>query len=92
MQNLTDARRTEIVENVEIKLEDLIATDVEMAITVSHAGYIRRTPMDVYRHQSRGGEGESARKRAMRISSSTFSWPRRTATFCCSAPRAACTG
>ena len=57
-----DARRTEIVENVEeIKLEDLIA-DVEMAITVSHAGYIKRTPVDVYRHQSRGGKGRIGAK------------------------------
>ena len=52
-----DPRRTEIVENVEeIKLEDLIA-DTDMAITVSHAGYVKRTPVDVYRHQSRGGKG-----------------------------------
>src|SRR6202166_5151754 len=57
-----DPRRTEIVENVEeIKLEDLIA-DVEMAITVSHAGYIKRTPVDVYRHQSRGGKGRIGAK------------------------------
>jgi DNA gyrase subunit A len=40
----------------EIKLEDLIA-DVDMAITISHAGYMKRTPVDVYRHQSRGGKG-----------------------------------
>jgi DNA gyrase subunit A len=52
-----DDRRTQIVDQVdEIKLEDLIA-DVDMAITVSHAGYIKRTPVDVYRHQSRGGKG-----------------------------------
>ena len=52
-----DDRRTQIVDNVEeIKLEDLIA-DVDMAITVSHAGYIKRTPVDLYRHQSRGGKG-----------------------------------
>jgi len=38
------------------KVEDLIA-DVDMAITISHAGYIKRTPVDVYRHQSRGGKG-----------------------------------
>ena len=56
-KDYADPRRTEIVENVEeIKLEDLIA-DVDMAITVSHAGYIKRTPVDVYRHQSRGGKG-----------------------------------
>jgi len=52
-----DARRTQIVDAVdEIKVEDLIA-DTDMAITISHAGYIKRTPVDVYRHQSRGGKG-----------------------------------
>ncbi|HWF12705.1 MAG TPA: DNA gyrase subunit A [Candidatus Acidoferrales bacterium] len=61
-KDYADARRTEIVGNVEeIKLEDLIA-DVEMAITVSHAGYIKRTPVDVYRHQSRGGKGRIGAK------------------------------
>jgi DNA gyrase subunit A len=52
-----DDRRTQIVDKVdEIKLEDLIA-DTEMLITVSHAGYIKRTSADTYRHQSRGGKG-----------------------------------
>ena len=52
-----DDRRTQIVDRVEeIKLEDLIK-DEEMAITVSHAGYIKRTPVETYRHQSRGGKG-----------------------------------
>ncbi len=52
-----DARRTQIVDAVdEIKVEDLIA-DTDMAITISHAGYIKRTSVDVYRHQSRGGKG-----------------------------------
>ena len=61
-KDYADARRTEIVGNVEeIKLEDLIA-DVDMAITVSHAGYIKRTPVDVYRHQSRGGKGRIGAK------------------------------
>ncbi len=61
-KDYADPRRTEIVGNVEeIKLEDLIA-DVEMAITVSHAGYIKRTPVDVYRHQSRGGKGRIGAK------------------------------
>jgi DNA gyrase subunit A len=61
-KDYADPRRTEIVENVEeIKLEDLIA-DVEMAITVSHAGYIKRTSVDVYRHQSRGGKGRIGAK------------------------------
>src|SRR5262249_22981134 len=40
-----DERRTQIVDKVdEIKLEDLIA-DTDMLITVSHAGYIKRTPV-----------------------------------------------
>src|SRR5579883_3049972 len=52
-----DGRRTQIVDAVEeIKVEDLIA-DTDMAITISHAGYIKRTSVDVYRHQSRGGKG-----------------------------------
>ncbi|MGH6831830.1 MAG: DNA gyrase/topoisomerase IV subunit A, partial [Methyloceanibacter sp.] len=46
--NYGDERRTQIVEKIEeIKLEDLIA-DVDMAITVSHAGYVKRTPVDIY--------------------------------------------
>ncbi|MFZ0640394.1 MAG: DNA gyrase subunit A [Candidatus Acidiferrales bacterium] len=56
-KSYSDERRTQIVDRVEeIKLEDLIK-DEEMAITVSHAGYVKRTPVDVYRHQSRGGKG-----------------------------------
>ena len=57
-----DARRTQIVDKVdEIKLEDLIA-DTDMLITVSHAGYIKRTPAETYRHQSRGGKGRIGAK------------------------------
>ena len=57
-----DDRRTQIVDRVdEIKIEDLIK-DEEMAITVSHAGYIKRTPVDIYRHQSRGGKGRIGAK------------------------------
>jgi DNA gyrase subunit A len=57
-----DDRRTQIVDRVEeIKLEDLIK-DEEMAITVSHAGYIKRTSVDVYRHQTRGGKGRIGAK------------------------------
>jgi DNA gyrase subunit A len=57
-----DERRTQIVDRVEeIKLEDLIK-DEEMAITVSHAGYIKRTSVDTYRHQSRGGKGRIGAK------------------------------
>jgi len=52
-----DARRTEIIEaGAELSLEDLIA-DEDMAITVTHSGYIKRTPVSVYRAQRRGGTG-----------------------------------
>src|SRR3974390_6742 len=57
-----DDRRTQIVDKVdEIKLEDLIA-DTDMLITISHAGYIKRTPAETYRHQSRGGKGRIGAK------------------------------
>ena len=57
-----DDRRTQIVDKVdEIKLEDLIA-DTDMLITVSHAGYIKRTAAETYRHQSRGGKGRIGAK------------------------------
>jgi DNA gyrase subunit A len=62
LKSYGDDRRTQIVDRVEeIKLEDLIK-DEEMAITVSHAGYIKRTSVDVYRHQSRGGKGRIGAK------------------------------
>jgi DNA gyrase subunit A len=52
-----DKRRTEIIEaGAELSLEDLIA-DEDMAITVTHSGYIKRTPVSVYRAQRRGGMG-----------------------------------
>jgi DNA gyrase subunit A len=52
-----DARRTEILdETAEIQLEDLIA-DEQVAITVSHSGYLKRTPISTYRQQRRGGTG-----------------------------------
>jgi len=57
-----DARRTEIVdEEAEIRLEDLI-TEEEVVITVSHAGYVKRTPVSVYRNQGRGGKGRIGMK------------------------------
>jgi DNA gyrase subunit A len=52
-----DGRRTEIVpEAVDITAEDLIA-DEEMVVTISHRGYIKRTPLTIYRSQRRGGKG-----------------------------------
>jgi len=52
-----DARRTVIQdEAAEIHLEDLIA-DEQVAVTVSHSGYMKRTPISTYRQQRRGGTG-----------------------------------
>ncbi len=52
-----DPRRTEIVEEEEeFKMEDLIAEE-DMAITISHSGYIKRLPISSYRRQHRGGKG-----------------------------------
>ena len=52
-----DERRTEITGEVkEFEVEDLIA-DEEMVVTLSHAGYMKRLPMDTYRKQHRGGVG-----------------------------------
>jgi DNA gyrase subunit A len=53
-----DPRRTEIVtESAEIDPEDLIAAE-EMVITVSHSGYLKRSPLNIYRSQRRGGKGK----------------------------------
>jgi DNA gyrase subunit A len=55
-----DKRRTEIVEvEGEISIEDLVA-DEDVAVTISHAGYIKRVPITEYRAQSRGGRGKLA--------------------------------
>ncbi|HUX97661.1 MAG TPA: DNA gyrase subunit A [Bacteroidales bacterium] len=52
-----DARRTEIVPNAEeFNPEDFYA-DEEMVITISHMGYIKRTPLTEFRRQARGGTG-----------------------------------
>src|SRR5262247_1990647 len=52
-----DARRTEIIdEEAEINIEDLIAEE-DVVITVTHSGYLKRTPSSVYRNQGRGGKG-----------------------------------
>ncbi len=52
-----DERRTQIVEDTgEIRLEDLVAVE-DVAVTVTHGGYLKRTAVDTYRRQSRGGKG-----------------------------------
>jgi len=55
-------RRTEIIdESAELQLEDLIA-DEQVAVTVSHQGYLKRTPITTYRQQRRGGTGRTGMK------------------------------
>jgi DNA gyrase subunit A len=52
-----DKRRTQIVHNAEeFSIEDMIANE-DVVITISHQGYIKRTPLKGYRRQNRGGVG-----------------------------------
>ena len=52
-----DDRRTEITDDTgEINLEDLVAVE-DVAVTVTHGGYLKRTSVDTYRRQTRGGKG-----------------------------------
>lgn len=56
-----DARRTELVDadEGEFYMEDLIPDD-EVVVTLSHQGYVKTQPIDVYQAQHRGGRGKSA--------------------------------
>ena len=57
--NFSISRRTEIVDYIDdVQDEDLIKKE-EMAVTVSHSGYIKRVPLSTYRSQNRGGKGRS---------------------------------
>ncbi|TAJ73983.1 MAG: DNA gyrase subunit A [Phenylobacterium sp.] len=52
-------RRTEIIDgDADVEDEDLIARE-DMVITVTHGGYVKRTPLSLYRTQHRGGKGRS---------------------------------
>jgi DNA gyrase subunit A len=56
-KDYADERRTQIVDSgVELTLEDLIA-DEDVVITLTHSGYVKRTPTNTYRAQKRGGTG-----------------------------------
>src|SRR5512144_749834 len=58
-QLFADERRTEILGEAEdLSTEDLIAEE-EMVVTVSHAGYVKRNPVSLYRAQRRGGRGKT---------------------------------
>ncbi len=55
-----DERRSVIEHNAnDLRMEDMIS-DEEVVITISHMGYIKRTPLTEYRVQSRGGVGSKA--------------------------------
>ncbi len=55
-----DDRRSVIIEEEgDLDIEDLIA-DEEMVVTVSHAGYVKRNPLSIYRRQRRGGRGKTS--------------------------------
>lgn len=61
-QKYGDERRTEITyEEGDINIEDIIA-DETVVVTISHAGYIKRTPASEYRLQNRGGRGSRGSK------------------------------
>ena len=52
-----DDRRTQIIEDTgDINLEDLVQME-DVAVTVSRGGYLKRTSVDTYRRQTRGGKG-----------------------------------
>jgi DNA gyrase subunit A len=56
-KDFADDRRTQIVEDTgEIQLEDLVQME-DVAVTVTRGGYLKRTPVDTYRRQTRGGKG-----------------------------------
>jgi DNA gyrase subunit A len=56
-KEFADERRTQIVEDTgEIRLEDLVQME-DVAVTVSRGGYLKRTSVDTYRRQLRGGKG-----------------------------------
>ena len=59
MEEFGDPRKTEIIPDTgDICIEDLIPSE-EMVVTISRAGYIKRTPLSVYRSQHRGGKGRT---------------------------------
>ncbi|MBU7048460.1 MAG: DNA gyrase subunit A, partial [Theionarchaea archaeon] len=56
-ENFGDERRSEIVEEqIELTMEDLIPKE-DVVVTITRGGYIKKTPIDVYRRQKRGGKG-----------------------------------
>ena len=64
VEKFGDARKTEIkrdASTLEMEIEDLVA-DEDMVVTISHAGYVKRSPLSAYRKQRRGGVGVTSAK------------------------------
>ncbi|MBI4143634.1 DNA gyrase subunit A [Candidatus Woesearchaeota archaeon] len=56
-ENFGDARRTLLVEGTSVVAEDELIKPETVVVTLSHAGYIKRLPVDAYKTQQRGGKG-----------------------------------
>lgn len=81
-----DDRRTEIIpDEHEFNAEDFYPND-PVVITISHLGYIKRTPLADFKEQARGGVGTKELKPVKRTSRNSFIQPRCTRQ-CCSLPR-----
>ncbi len=81
-----DERKTEIIySSEEFNAEDFYADD-EMIITISHMGYIKRTPLSEFRAQNRGGVGAKEAILVKKISSS-ISIRHQCTIICCSLPK-----
>ena len=79
-EKYADKRRTEIVASgAEINEEDLIQEE-DMVVTISHAGYVKRTSPQSYRSQKRGGRGKIGREAREEDWVTSSSWRRRTRT------------
>ena len=70
-----DERRSKIEYSAsEMRIEDLIP-DEEVVVTISHAGYIKRTSLAEYKVQNRGGMGsKGSTPHVIRIFSKNYSW------------------
>jgi DNA gyrase subunit A len=60
--NFANPRRTEITGQVGVYTDEDLIVEEEMVVTVSHAGYVKRTPVTEYRAQKRGGKGVAGAK------------------------------
>jgi DNA gyrase subunit A len=91
-EQYSDERRTQILPaEAELQMEDLIAEE-EVVVTITHAGYIKRNAVSIYRAQRRGGKGKSAWESKKRTSSNKSLRPQHMITCCFSPMRDGCTG